>query len=113
MSTRKSPAASGAKITAADIEAAERDRIVAASLKLQQAMAAGPPPSSPNSDTAKVLAALDRAERPPTADEIASRLDADRRRYIEAKNSVGAAENRALAARLRASGYRGWTGGDR
>lgn len=49
MSTRKSPATDpgGAKITTADVEAAERDRIADASLRLQQATATHPrsPPS--------------------------------------------------------------------
>jgi hypothetical protein len=109
--SRKS-AASAAKITAADVEAAERDRVVAAALKLQQAMTA-PPPSSPDSDTEKVLAALDRLERPPTGDELASQMDAARRQDVARRNAEGAEANREYAARLRAGGYQGWTGGDR
>jgi hypothetical protein len=112
MSTRKSLAASGAKISTADIEAAERDRIVAAALRRQQAMTV-PTPPEPSADTARVLAALDRLERAPTGDEIASRQAEDRRRYVEARNAKGADANRTYAAQLWAGGYAGWTGGER
>jgi hypothetical protein len=115
--SRKSPAPAtdpgGAKITAADVEAAERDRIVAASLKLQQAMAAPPPTPAPNPNVERVLAALDPLERPPTSEEVANRVEADRLADVEARNAKGAAEVHAYAARMRASGYRGWTGGNR
>jgi hypothetical protein len=64
-------------------------------------------------ETSRILAALDRLGRPPTPDEIASRLDADRRRYVEAKNAVDEPARQAYAAQLRRSGYAGFTGGQR
>jgi len=111
MSTRKSPAApTGAKITTADIEAAERDRITTASLKLQQAMTR---PPAMTAEQAEAAALFDRLAARPTAEEVASRLDADRRRDVERRNAVGAEANRAWADTLRRSGYNGFTGGQR
>ena len=104
------PAASGAKITTADVEAAERDRIVAASLRLQQATV-GPPPMTPEQVEAAAL--FDRLEVRPTAEEVANRLEAARLQEVARRNANGAAESRAYAARLRAGGYGGWTGGQR
>jgi hypothetical protein len=110
MSTRKSPAASGAKITAADVEAAERDRIVAASLRLQRAMTP-PPPLTPEQDRAARL--FDRLEVRPTAEEVATQQAQARLADVARRNAEGADDCRAYAARLRAGGYQGWTGGDR
>jgi hypothetical protein len=45
-----------------------------------------PPPPEPSADTARVLRALDRLERAPTGDELASRMDADRRQEIYKRN---------------------------
>jgi hypothetical protein len=111
MSTRKSPAApTGAKITTADIEAAERDRITTASLKLQQAMAAPPPMTAEQERTARLF---DRLERRPTSEELASAQVQARLADVARRNADGADACRAYADRMRASGYRGWTGGER
>jgi hypothetical protein len=110
MSTRKSAATSGAKITAADVEAAERDRIMAASLRQQQAKV-GPPPMTPAQEHAARL--FDRLEVRPTSDEVASAQAQARLADVARRNAEGAEERRAYAARLRAGGYRGWTGGER
>jgi hypothetical protein len=45
-----------------------------------------PPSPEPTPETERVLRALDRLERAPTGDELASRMDADRRRDIAKKN---------------------------
>jgi hypothetical protein len=45
-----------------------------------------PPPPEPTADVQKILAALDRMDRPLSGDELASRMDADRRRDIARKN---------------------------
>jgi hypothetical protein len=111
--SKKSPATatpSGAKITAADIEAAERAQITAASLKLQQAMVGPPPLTTEQGHAAHLLGQLDRR---PTAEEVANRLEAARLEDIARRNAQGAEASRAYAAQLRASGYQGWTGGDR
>lgn len=110
--SRKPPATatSGTTITAADIEAAERNRVMAASLRLQQATAQ-PPPMTPEQVEAAAL--FDRLDRQPTAEEMANRLEAARLQDIALRNAEGADDCRAYAARLRASGYQGWTGGDR
>ena len=110
--SRKSPPAAptGAKITAADVEAAERDRIVAGALKLQQAMA-GPPPVTPEQVEAAALFA--RLEARPTSEELANQQVQARLQDIARRNAVGAAECFAYAARWRAGGYQGWTGGER
>jgi hypothetical protein len=111
--SRKSPAtatASGTKITTADIEAAERDRIVAAALRLQRAMTP-PPPMTPEQVEAARL--FDRLEARPTAEEVARQQVEARLADIARRNAEGAEASRAYAARLRAGGYRGWTGGER
>jgi hypothetical protein len=64
-------------------------------------------------ETARALAALERLERPPTGDEIASRLAEDRRREVERRNAQDEPARRAFAARVRAGGYRGFTGDER
>jgi hypothetical protein len=113
LSTRKSPAAtSGAKITVGDIEAAERDQITAASLRLQQATT-GPPAPEVTPDTARVLAVLDRLEARPTSEEVASAQAQARLADVARRNADGADDCRAYADRMRASGYQGWTGGER
>ena len=68
-------------------------------------------PTSPDVD--KVLRALDRMEAGPTGDELASRMEADRRRDVEARNAVGAAESRRYAQQLKRGGYAGWAEGQR
>jgi hypothetical protein len=85
--------------------------LTASAMARQQATQPSALPVNP--DVERVLRALDRMERAPTGDEIASRLDADRRREVERRNAEGAEQCRAYAATLRASGYAGWTGGDR
>jgi len=111
MSTRKSPAApSGAKITTADIEAAERDRIATASLKLQQAMA-GPRPMTPEQERTARL--FDRLEARPTSEELANQQVQARLQDVAQRNAKGAEACRAYAARIRAGGHNGWTGGER
>jgi hypothetical protein len=73
------------------------------------------PPSGPtaNPDTERVLRALDRLERAPTGDEIASRQAQDRRLDVERRNRDGAEANRQWAQQLQRGGYAGFTGGDR
>jgi hypothetical protein len=72
-------------------------------------------PSTPpaDADVDKVLAALDRLEAGPTGDQLTSRMDADRRREVEARNAVGAESNRAYAAQLKRGGYQGFVEGQR
>jgi hypothetical protein len=110
LSTRKSPAASGAKITTADIEAAERDRVATASLRLQQATV-GPP--SMTAEQVEAAALFSRLDRQPTSEELVSRMDADRRADVARRNAEGADACRAYADRIRAGGHNGWTGGER
>jgi hypothetical protein len=105
MTTRKSPAASGTKITTSDIEAAERDRVVARALRLQQAMAERPPPMTPEQEHAARL--FGRLDQQPTSEEVANQLEQDRRQYVADRNAKDDAARRAYAARVRAGGYRG------
>jgi hypothetical protein len=111
--SRKSPATatpSGVRITTADIEAAERAEVVARSLKLQQAMTR-PPPMTP--EQAQAARLFDRLKRRPTAEESANQQAQARLQDVARRNAEGADDCRAYAGRLRASGYQGWTGGDR
>jgi hypothetical protein len=110
--SRKSPATatSGAKITTADVEAAERDRITASAVRLQQAMTC-PPPLTPEQEHAARL--FDRLEVRPMAEELANQQVAARLADVARRNAEGAEANRQYAARIRASGYQGWTGGQR
>jgi phage protein D len=78
----KSPA-TGAKITTADIEAAERAEVVARALRLQQAMAERSPLTPEQEHTARLF---DRLDRQPTSDDIASAADQQRRQAIYARN---------------------------
>jgi len=112
LSTRKSPApaTSGAKITTADIEAAERDRIATASLRLQQATVAPPPMTAEQVEAARLLGRLDQQ---PTAEDVANRLEAARLQDVARRNAEGADACRAYADRMRAAGHNGWTGGQR
>jgi hypothetical protein len=110
---RKSPATAtpgGTRITTADIEAAERDQLTAGALRRQQAMT-GPPPLTPDQEHAASL--FDRLEVRPTAEELANGMEAARLADIARRNAEGADDCRAYAARIRASGYQGWTGGQR
>jgi hypothetical protein len=109
--SKKPAAPTGARITAADLEAAERDRVVAAALKLQQATAASPPPLTPDQEHAARL--FDQLDRRPTAEELATQQEVARLAEVARRNAQGADDCHAYAARMRASGYRGWTGGDR
>jgi hypothetical protein len=108
----KSPATapSGAKITTADVEAAERARITDAALRLQQATV-GPPPPTPEQERAVRL--LDRLEARPTSEDVANAQVRARLQDVSRRNAQGAEASRAYAARLRAGGYQGWTGGQR
>jgi hypothetical protein len=112
MATKKSPAPapSGTRITAADVEAAERDRITAAALRLQQA-SGGPPPLTPEQE--HIARLFDQLDRRPTAEELANQQAQARLQDIARRNAEGAEANRAYADRMRASGYRGWTEGHR
>jgi len=85
--------------------------LTASAIARQRAVGREAPEVTP--DTARVLAALDRMDAGPTGDEIASRMDADRRRDVERRNADGAESNRAYAATLRRSGYAGFVGGER
>jgi hypothetical protein len=100
MTTRKPPATSGAKITTADIEAAERDRVVARALRLQQAMAERPPPMTPEQEHAARL--FGQLDQQPTSDEVASQLEAARLQYVADRNAKDDAARRAYAARFQA-----------
>jgi hypothetical protein len=73
----------------------------------------GPEAREVTPETARVLAALDRIERPPTGDEIASRLDADRRRDVARRNAEHAEANRVYAQQLQRSDDDGFVGGQR
>jgi hypothetical protein len=106
----RKPAAPTAKITTADVEAAERDRVVAMALRRQQAMAMPPPLTAEQEQAARLF---DRLEARSTAEELANRLEADRLAEVARRNAQGAEDCRAYAARMAASGYKGWTGGDR
>jgi hypothetical protein len=108
--SRKSPATSGPRITVAEIEAAERDRIVAAALRLQQAMT---PPPQMTPEQAEAARLFDRLEVRPTAEEVATQQVQARLADVARRNAEGADDCRAYAARLRAGGYQGWTGGER
>jgi hypothetical protein len=111
--SRKSPATAapiGAKITTADIEAAERDRVATASLRLQQATVAPPPMTA---EQVKAAALFGRLDQQPTAEDVANRLEAARLADVARRNAEGAEECAAYADRIRRSGYAGWTGGER
>lgn len=103
-------AISGTKITAADVEAAERAEVVARSLRLQQAMTAPPPMTAEQEQAARLF---DRLDRQPTSEEVANQQTQARLEDIARRNAEGAEATRAYAARLRAGGYQGWTGGER
>lgn len=109
---RKSPATapSGTKITTADIEAAQRAQAVTAALRRQQAKVAPPPMTA---EQERMVRLFDRLERRPTPDELASQQAQARIEDVARRNADGDAARREHAARLRASGYAGWTGGDR
>jgi hypothetical protein len=51
-----------------------------------RAAPATPPPPEPSADVQKVLAALDRMDRPLSGDALASRMDADRRQELYKRN---------------------------
>jgi hypothetical protein len=95
-------------ITVADIEAAERAQVVAAALRRQQP---DPPPLTAEQEQAARL--FDRLDRRLTSEDVANEQAQARVEDVARRNAKGDAARRQYAATLRASGYQGWTGGDR
>jgi len=75
------------------------------------AQQAAPTPLTPEAQA--FVALFDKYERrPPTAEQRAAEEHQARLDAIAARNAKDDQARREYAARLRASGYQGWTGGD-